>query len=434
MDSLLVRDGPAAGGDAAGRARTPIADPIDDNRHVRLWERVLCRTRAPLLQEAADIDPQDVNAIERLRAQWPKSLVAAALDLVAARRKAAQKFPHVEEIVSDVVGIEQATSHQVAEHKARRFAAVISEGRCGGRIVDLCCGIGGDAMSLMRIAEVTALDINPLRAWMARRNAACCAQAADVETMSLEGELFHLDPARRTARGAIDDQRRIWKYEDYRPGPAFINRLLTTCPDGAIKLGPGVDLDALPLATSGGGGREIEIINEGGTLVQAVLWCGALALHPGKRTATRLPDGLSFTAAPQAAPVMEGRAREAFHRFLYVPDPAIERAGLLGALCADLPVREVHPGLGILTSDQRLENPWLSAYEVLTQLPWRPRKIADWLSAHNGGIVEVKTRGKAVDTDLVQHDLRGDGDEKYTIFALRLGRKLMAAITRPVRD
>jgi hypothetical protein len=430
MDSLLLRDGPAAGTDAAKQTRTAISDPIDDNRHVRLWERLLCKTRAPLLVEAAEIDPEDVKAIERLRAHWPRTLVAAALNLVAARRKAVKKFPHVEEIVSDVIGIEQATSHQVAEHKAQRFAAAISAGRTGGRIVDLCCGIGGDAMSLMRIAEVTAIDISPLRAWMARRNAACCAHAADAETLSLEDELFHLDPARRTSRGAIDDQSRIWRYEDYRPGPAFINRLLTTCPDGAIKLGPGVDLQALPTE----GCREVELINEGGTLVQAVLWCGSLAFHPGKRTATRLPDGLSFTAAPEAAPAKDAGEGEAFERFLYVPDPAIERAGLLGALCHDLPLHEVHPGLGILTSDQRIANPWLNAWEVLTQLPWRPRKIADWLTAHNGGIVEVKTRDKAVDTDIAQHDLRGDGDQPYTIFALRLGRKLMAAITRPVRD
>jgi len=430
MQPLLVKDGPAEGTDAADHARAAIDDPIDDDHRVRVWERLLCKTREPLLREAAAIDPEDVKAIERLRRQWPQSLIAAALDLVAARRKAAEKFPHVEEIFADVAGIEQATSYQVAEHKAQRFAAVLA-GAHEPRIVDLCCGIGGDAMSLMRIAEVTAIDISPLRAWMTRRNAACCAQAADVETLSLEGELFHLDPARRIAEGGIDDQRRVWRYEDCKPGPAFINRLLTTCPDGAIKLGPGVDLDALPTE----GDREIELINEGGTLVQAVLWCGALASHPGKRTATRLPEGLSFTATPQAAmPAPEGRAREAFERFLYVPDPAIERAGLLAALCADLLVREAHPGLGILTSAQRVENPWFSAYEVLTQLPWRPRKIMEWLQGHEGGIVEVKTRGKAVDTDLAQHDLRGDGDAKYTIFALRLGRKLRAIITRPVPD
>jgi hypothetical protein len=409
---------------------TPQADQL------ATWQRLLEEPAAALRDAAARTDPADVRAIARLRKNWQADLVAAAIELAAARRKAQEKFPDGGRLVADVAGIEQATSHRVAEHKAQRFAAVVSggpaaapSGGSGGRIVDLCCGIGGDAMSLSRVAQVHAVDISPLRAWMTHLNAGCSAETADVETLALEGEVFHLDPARRDDVADRRESRRFWRYEDYRPGPAFIDRLLTTCPNGAIKLGPGVDLDALPAE----GDREVEIINDGGTLVQAVLWCGSLALHPGWRTATRLPDGLSFTAKPQAMPPVEGTTSEAFDRFLYVPDPAIERASLLGALCHDLPAREAHPGLGILTSARRTENPWLSAFEVLAQLPWRPRKVKAWLDAHDGGIVEVKTRGKAVDTDAAQRDLRGNGKEKYTIFALRLGRKLTAAITRPVR-
>jgi len=404
------------------------------------WRRLLEESSAALRAAAARTDPGDVTAVAHLRKSWPVDLVAAAIELAAARRKAQEKFPDGERLVADVPGIEQATSHRVAEHKAQRFTAAISGGLSagrsgglsGGRIVDLCCGIGGDAMSLARVADVWAIDISPLRAWMTHMNAGCRVEVADVETLDLEGGVFHLDPARRDDGTDHGDARRFWRYEDYRPGPAFIDRLLTTCPDGAIKLGPGVDLEALP--TEGSGGREVEVINEGGTLVQAVLWCGRLALHPGKRTATRLPEGLSFTAKPQAMPLAESAARQAFEQFLYVADPAIERADLLGALCRDLPVREAHPGLGILTSAEHVENPWLSAFEVLAQLPWRPRKIKEWLSAHDGGIVEVKTRGKAVDTDFAQHDLRGAGRQPYTIFALRLGRKIMAIITRPVSD
>jgi len=401
------------------------------------WRRLLEESSAALRAAAARTDPGDVKAVAHLRKSWPADLVAAAIELAAARRKAQDKFPDGERLVTDVPGIEQATSYRVAEHKARRFAQALADLRAPC-IVDLCCGIGGDAMSLARVGDVRAIDISPLRAWMTHRNAGCPAEAADAETLDLQGEVFHLDPARRDDAAGAGDSRRFWRYEDYRPGPAFIDRLLTTCPDGAIKLGPGVDLDALPSAPSalsgGGGGGEIEIINEGGTLVQAVLWCGRLAVHPGKRTATRLPEGLSFTAAPQPLTPRDDAPAKAFDRFLYVPDPAIERADLLGALCRDLPVREAHPGLGILTSAEPVEVPWLSGFEVLAQLPWRPRKIRDWLKAHDGGLIEVKTRGKAIDTDFAQHDLRGAGREPYTIFALRLGRKITAVIARPVSD
>ena len=131
MHPLLVRDGPAAGATTADQRRAATGASIDEDPQVRLWERMLCKTRRPLLREAAEIDPEDVNAIERLRRSWPAQLVTSALDLAAARRKAAEKFPRPEEIVADVEGIEQATSHQVAEHKAQRFAAACSGGLVG---------------------------------------------------------------------------------------------------------------------------------------------------------------------------------------------------------------------------------------------------------------------------------------------------------------
>ena len=50
----------------------------------------------------------------------------------------------------------------------------------------------------------------------------------------------------------------------------------------------------------------------------------------------------------------------------------------------------------------------------------------------DAGMVEVKTRGKAVDPDRVQSDLRGDGDTTYTVFILRFDRQVRALVTRRV--
>ena len=48
------------------------------------------------------------------------------------------------------IGLEQATAEPVARHKARRFA--------GELVVDLCCGIGGDALALAEHSRVLAVD------------------------------------------------------------------------------------------------------------------------------------------------------------------------------------------------------------------------------------------------------------------------------------
>lgn len=371
---------------------------------------------ARLLEAVAAVDVTDAAAMTRLRRDGDADRVRVAIELVRARRKAERKFPNADTLAADVVGVEQATSHVVAEHKAARFAALAP----GEAVLDLCCGIGGDAMSLARRAPVTAVDSDPVRAWMAGHNAGCHAVTDDVKRLDPEGALVHLDPSRRTDAGA-----RTWRYADYVPGPDFIERLLARCPDGAVKLGPGVDLGEIPAS----GAREIEIINEGGTLVQTVLWCGRLAAHAGARTATRLPEGLTFSGAPETAGFEP--SDDALGRFLLVLDPAIERSDLGAALCRDLSVVEVHPGLGLLTSDACPGSPWLTAYEILATMPWRPERLRAWLREHGAGIVTVKTRGGAVDTDDAQRRLRGNGNEPFVVFGLRLGQRVLGVVTRP---
>ncbi len=372
---------------------------------------------AALLEAVAAGDVTDAATLARLRDRWDPALLPVAIELVRARAKTRRKFPDAPDIVGDVAGVEQATGTVVARHKARRFAACLP---AATPVFDLCCGIGGDARALARVADVTGIDTSPVRAWMTGHNAGCATRIADVEQLDAAGVVFHLDPARR------DASRRLFRYADYRPGPEYIERLLAACPDGAVKLGPGVDLDALPA----GPDREIEIIAENGTLVQAVLWCGRLAPGGGRRTATALPEGRSVTATPAPFACTAG---DGFADHLLLIDPAVERAGLTGAVCRDLPVREAYPGLGILTADTPVASPWLTTYDVLAQLPWRTRRVAQWLAAHDGGAVTVRTRDRAVDCDALQVQLRGAGSRSHTVFGLRLGRRVVAVITRAAR-
>ncbi len=376
------------------------------------WEQLLSDAREPLRAAAAEADRSSVTDISRLRRTWDQTLVNAALELAEARRKALTKFPNHPNIVADVAGVEQASSSRVAAHKAQRFM------RTGASYVhDLCCGIGGDAMELARIAEVTAVDRDPLRTWMTSHNAPCSTHTTDVSELDLTGAgAFHIDPARRDA----DTGRRAWRYENYKPGPDAIERLIEQCPHAAVKLGPGIDLESLPLAE-----REIELISEGGRLVQAVMWTGNLALHPGRRTATLLPDGASMTGTPTLPPIAHPG------KYLYEPDASLERSQLLGALCDAMSVEvgELHPGIGLLTSDARIDSPWLRCYEIVDLLPWRQSKILDALRSHDTGLVAVKTRGVQENPDQLQAQLRGSGDVPHIVFVTRFGERRIAIIT-----
>lgn len=390
---------------------------------LQLWRRVAADPA--LLAQAVAAAPGDVNAVTRLRRDHDADTVAVALDLVRARAKAETKFPgRASALLADPAGVEQATSGTVAAYKARRFAQVC--GRVAGRrVVDLGCGIGGDAMGLADAGlKITAVDLDPVRAAMAAHNAgvpAVVADARDWDSISPpsrtpSGAALHLDPARRTAAG------RTHRLADTLPPPDVVAALIRAHASAgvAVKLSPAVDLAELADALPPG---ELEFISEAGRLVQAVLWTGGLAgpEHAARR-ATLLDDGQTHTLSGEPGEPAWSEPR----RLLFTVDPAAERARLLQHL--GLPA--IHPQLGLLTADEDPQSAWLTAFELVEQLPWREKRVAARLRALGAGIVEVKTRGGAVDPDHAQKRLRGTGKTPFTVFVLRWDRRVVALITR----
>ena len=339
--------------------------------------------------------PAQVAGLRRLA---DADLCTAAIELVRARAKGAARFVRAVELVADPEGVEQASGSAAAAWKARRYAALDPPPE---RIHDLCCGIGGDAMALAGVAPVKAVDRNPLRAFMAGRNARCQAVVGDALAELAPGGCYHLDPDRRAAG------RRRRRFADYEPPPAVIGAILAKGGDGAVKLGPGLPLEEIPA----GPGDEVEILGGPAGLLQAVWWRGRLAFQPGVRTASRLTDG------PGA--------------WLHVPHPALERAGLVGAriAAAGLALAQFTPGLGLLTGPEPAGDPWFGSYRILARMPWREARIRHWLAAHDAGQVTVRTRGGAVDANRAQLRLRGDGSRHLVLFGLRLGVKRVALIT-----
>ncbi|MDZ4752937.1 MAG: hypothetical protein SGJ11_00390 [Phycisphaerae bacterium] len=410
------------------------------------WQRA--SADAELLAAAAACDAGDVAAVTRLRRRWDATVVAVALDLVAARRKARNKFADADRLLCDPQGVEQATSGGVAAWKARRFASVVHDlpQRAAPRqAIDLCCGIGGDTKELARVVPTIGVDCSEVRAWMTAANAACATRIGEVRDVNVEESVVHIDPARRDeAQG-----RRRHDPDQYEPPLATCCAIVRAARGGAIKLGPGIDPAVLPSETARP--WAIEWISEHGTLVQAVAYTGALvdgSMTPAlaARTATMLPEGLTRAGDVVTVPVAAGGD---FGAFLLVPDPALERSGLLGGLARELGLAEPARGLGILTTDAaphgHADEGWFTRYEVLA----RPRVVEAELRAairacSSGPArgVRVRTRGKSADADAWTKALRPEhvedgerigrvgGPEELDVFLLRLGSTLRAYVTR----
>ena len=402
-------------------AETAPEDSVPEDP-VAVWRELISPEARPLREAAVDADPTKPADVARLRKLGSAALVHAAFELVGARRRGGSKFPDtIAELVADREGMEQASSIRVAEYKAQRFR--------GRRVADLCSGIGGDTMALAAVAEsCVAWDLDPVRAWMTATNAGCSTEVRDVAEFHDPECAIHIDPARRG-----EGRRRRWRLADAIPGPDVLERLLRDHPDAAVKLGPGVDREEIP-ATSPG---ELEWISDRGELRQAMWWQGALATGVGTR-ATTLPSGATLFAEDAAAttfPTYRADAEGKPRAFLYVPDPALERSGLVSQHPAFDELIELGSGLGVWTGDVDLSNdPWWRSYAVVGSLPWRMEKVRAWLKAHDGGGVAVKTRGGAVDPEKARRALRGEGATRYTVFVLRCGRPIVAVVTQPVGE
>jgi len=382
------------------------------------WRALASGEHQDLLDLAAVTDPREVKDLARLKARFPADLVLVALEIVDARRRAATRLEDAESLIADVAGVEQATRVSVARWKASRFA-----GR--GRVIDLCCGIGGDARHLARVTETIGVDLIPARIFMAERYAGCSITRGDVSDAKVDGAYIHVDPSRRESEQGKGSSRRAKGLEDLRPGPNVLARLIRDAKGGALKLGPGIDLRDFPWSDR----MEIEFVSDGGSLISAIAWFGEELAAGGTLRATRLPQGVSVVGR-EIQPPKEGDGSVRAH--LYVPDPALERARLLGAagvVGEAHELFELHSGLGILTGDTVIDGPWFERFQVVASLPWREQKVRDWLHAHDGGAIEVKTRGGAIDATLAQRALKGSGSTNYTVFVLRLGKPIIAVIT-----
>jgi len=385
-----------------------VTDPIS------IWAQLCSDPCAQLRAKASAIDPSDVAAVTRLRKDNDPELVRAALHLAEAHRKLAKKWSGPE-LIADPEGAEMASGSLAAAYKADRFVRT----HPGARVWDLCCGIGADSVMLARAGmDVVAVDRDGLRAWIAGKNAGCGVRTCDVESIGLDEmlgqDLFHLDPSRRDGAG-----RRI-KYDLLCPGPEFI-AMVCDGRTGAVKLPPGIDPGEPPEG-------EIEYISERGKMTQAVLWTGALA-GPGVSAAALRPGREPVRIAGEPGADFECPWADVEScAWVHTSDPCVERAGLLPTLCDRAGLGLAHPGTGLLCGENKSDDEFLHAFRVRAVMPWRREKVRDWLRAHDGGLVEIKTRGKAADTDKEQKALRGRGSAACTVFVLRFGRAVKAIV------
>ncbi|HSE10925.1 MAG TPA: class I SAM-dependent methyltransferase [Nocardioidaceae bacterium] len=374
-----------------------------------------------LLARASKVyDGQPAHALEAaatLRRGASPEHVAAAMTQVELRHRARAKFEDLaDSMFFTPDGLEQATRLRVSTHRAARVAAAAPSS-----VLDLGCGIGGDLVAFARSGLTAAgVDRDPLRVAVASANLEAlelggAVQLADAQSLDLSGfGVVFADPARRTDRG------RVFDVDAYEPAWSFVEHLLQR--PSVVKVAPGIPHDVVP------DGVEAEWVSDQGDLKEASLWSPHLAMTRRRATVIR-PTGLA-TITDEDDPG-EQSVREP-QRFLYEPDDAVIRAGLVTAVAAGVHGGLVDEHIAYVTSDEPFTTPFARTYEVIDTLPFKEKQLKAALRARGIGRLTIKKRG----VDVVPEDLRRrlnlHGEQDATLVLTRVAEKGTALLVRPI--
>ncbi|MGW4297691.1 THUMP-like domain-containing protein, partial [Micromonospora chersina] len=357
----------------------------------------------------------------------PAGLAAAALTQAELRRRAAGKFgPTAAGMFFTRAGLEQATRGVVARRRAERLRAAGV-----ATLADLGCGLGADALAAARAGiRVYGVEADPLTAAMAAANAEAagladlftveCGDATAFDVTRVDG--VFCDPARRKAGTG----RRIFDPNAYSPPWDFVTGLAERVPHTVVKVAPGLDHALIPA------GAEAEWVSVDGDLVEAALWCGALAEVPRRATLLREKDGpgtgvAQLTGGGDAeAPV--GRPR----RFLYDPDAAVVRAHLVAELAGDLDATLADPSIAYLYGDEARPTPFGRCLEITDVLPFSLKRLRALLRERRVGRVEILKRGSALEPEKLRRDLKLAGGEAASLVLTRVAGAPTVLICRPL--
>ena len=356
-----------------------------------------------------DLSPAGrLAAAEQVRSAHGPDLGPLVLEQALLRTRARAKHPRGHELWWTRPALEQASSYDLATHRARLFDRPV---------LDLCCSVGGDLLALPEGS--TGVDLDESRLLLARANAEVLGRdvglvRADVTTLRLPADRdVVVDPARRAGG------RRVFDPRAYAPPLDLVLTWRDRVRSLVVKVAPGVDHDALPADL------EVEVVSLRGDVKEAVLLAGAVRTG-ARRTATLLPSGSVLRDDPVAVPAVRPPGR-----WLLEPDGAVVRAHLVAQVAAQVEGWLVDETIAYVSADSRVPTPYGTWFEVLELLPFGLKALRERLRAHDAGPLVVKKRGTAVEPDVLRKQLRLTGSREVTVVLTRAAGRQVAMVVRP---
>lgn len=350
--------------------------------------------------------------ITSLRRRFDPDIAAAIVETALLRIRATAKFGDPSQMLFDRSGLEQATTSAVARHRAAQFDVGDPP-----LIVDLGCGIGGDALEFTGRADVVGVDREDGRVRLAAHN--CRVAGGPNAFHGIVGDSMTLAPFRASAVFADPARRsggrRLRGLASYLPPvEPLIERWRPYTQAMAIKVAPGIEDHEIPA------GASVEWVSLDGSLREAVLWIGTGA---ARRRATALPSGASV-----AGPEPDGIKITPIDRYLHEPDDAVIRAGLVRRVAADIDASMIDPAIAYLTSPRPVDHPLVTSHRVDDVMRFNLKDLRRRLADLDVGAVTIKKRGSPITPEELRPRLRLRGSRRATLFLTRTADGPLVAI------
>ena len=357
-----------------------------------------------------------VGSLRRELAAERAMFILAQAELQLRARK---KFSRADSMLFTKIGLEQATSEPIAIFKRSCLPETQS-------VLDICCGIGGDAIGFSDFSHLTLVDQDETTLAYAKHNlqvygagageSEFTALAQNFSDVSIPSDAFvHIDPDRRKSGRTV-------RAENFSPDLDTILRCLNREQAACIKLAP-----ATRLETHIARPHQRHWIGHQRECKQQLLWLSPeMESQAGNRITVIDREGAATNL--EIAEVHERRIVSPIGQYLYEPHAAVLAADLVDSVAKRFQLGRLSVGSVYLTGDAIDPTPFLSGFRLIEQCSMKAKKIQAALQSHDVGVVEWKNRG--VDADAVARvkKIRTEGSKNATVILTRMGKQFVCLI------
>ncbi|MCF7912741.1 MAG: class I SAM-dependent methyltransferase [Candidatus Cloacimonetes bacterium] len=391
------------------------------------YKKLIASLKAGILPEVEQElrlgDKLSISRLQHLRAEYPELPLSDLLNHYKLQKRGKVKFSRADEMVFTAKGVEQCSSEIMGKYHNRRAGKVTS-------IADLCCGIGGDLQYLAdNRKRVYAVDLDEDSLLCARYN---CQDRGNiiylperVEKFGYKVDLIYADPDRRPqGKRKVNVEEMSPSLEDLLD--LFFERKL--CGGMLIKLAPVINYLKVEKEYFGNRGKYAtqwyswEFISENG-VVKEVLLCIGDQAERYKRKSVLLPAGLELTGSGNEEILEAG-----WQSYVFEPDKAIIRAGLVQKLGMEIGYQLLDSHLGLLTGTQAVSEDYGRLYRLKELLPYNRKLLQKYLREQEIGELVIKTRGFPETVESLRHNFKLKGKNRMIMLIVRIGEGHQVAV------